>query len=82
MYYVYVLRSKSTNTLYTGQTEDLHRRIEEHNSGKGPGRYTKNKGPWELLYFEEFNTRSEALVREKYFKTGAGRDLLKRIINT
>ena len=75
MYYVYVLRSKSTNTLYTGQTEDLHRRIEEHNSGKGPGRYTKNKGPWELLYFEEFNTRSEALVREKYFKTGAGRDL-------
>ncbi|MGQ0827151.1 MAG: GIY-YIG nuclease family protein, partial [Bacteroidota bacterium] len=43
------------------------------------GKYTKNKGPWVLVYSESYITRSEAVKREKYFKTGVGRDLIKKI---
>jgi putative endonuclease len=76
MYKVYVIYSKKAGKYYTGQTEDLKRRLNEHNEGTH-GKYTKNKGPWELLYFEEFKTREEALRREKYLKTGAGRDFVQ-----
>ena len=76
MYKVYVIYSKKAGKYYTGQTEDLKRRLNEHNEGT-LGKYTKNKGPWELLYFEEFKTREEALRREKYLKTGAGRDFVQ-----
>jgi putative endonuclease len=46
----------------------------------GPGIYTKSKGPWELVYNEEYAARSEAMKWEKYLKTGAGREYLKGII--
>ncbi|NTW31447.1 MAG: GIY-YIG nuclease family protein [Bacteroidetes bacterium] len=77
IYYVYVLKSLSFIKHYTGQTEDLERRLREHNEGS-LGVYTKNKGPWELIYFEKFDTRTEAMKREKYLKTGIGRAFLKR----
>jgi putative endonuclease len=79
MYYVYVLQSQKDKRKYTGQTEDLERRLKEHNNGNGLGRSTKNGRPWKLLYFEEFETRREAMRREKYLKSGAGRDELNRI---
>ena len=81
MFYVYVLRSLSNEKLYTGQTENLERRIQEHNSGIGLVHYTKGKGPWNLVFQEKFPTRSEAMAREKYLKTGAGRDFLKQVID-
>lgn len=62
---------------YTGQTEDLDRRLFEHNNNL-LGRFTKNKGPWKLIHSEKFTTRSEAMAREKYLKTGAGRDWIKQ----
>ena len=79
MYKVYVIYSNKAGKYYTGQTEDLERRLKEHNEGT-LGKFTKNKGPWELVYFEEFKTREEALKREKYLKTGAGRDFVQSML--
>ena len=80
MYYVYILQSQKDKRKYTGHTEDLGRRLMEHNNGEGPGRSTKHWKPWKLLYCEEFQTRSEAMRREKYLKSGAGREELKSIV--
>ncbi|MEO8087352.1 MAG: GIY-YIG nuclease family protein [Bacteroidota bacterium] len=75
MYYVYVIYSEIVGNYYIGHTNNLNRRIEEHNNRKD--RYTSNKGRWKLVYFEEFETRSEAMKREKFFKTGKGREYWK-----
>jgi putative endonuclease len=77
-YIVYVLRSKVTGVHYTGHTEDLDRRLFEHNNGL-LGRFTKGKGPWEVIYTKEFETRAMAMAHEKYLKTGAGRDFIKKM---
>lgn len=61
-WFVYILRCRD-DTLYTGITEDIPRRMETHNSGKG-AKYTRGRGPVELVYQEEFSTKGEALKRE------------------
>ena len=76
-YYVYIIRSKVDGTLYKGYTSDLDRRIREHNSGKT--NYTSRKVPWELVYSEEYEVLEDALKREKYFKTAAGRRFIKKL---
>ncbi len=78
MYVVYVIRSKSNNRKYIGQTNNLDRRIDEHNTRKH--RFTSGKGPWELVYQESFATRTEAMRREKFLKSGKGREFLKNIL--
>jgi len=78
MFYVYILKSIKNGRFYTGSTSNLKRRFNEHNLGKS--KYTTLTKPFELLYFEKFITRSEALIREKYFKTGKGREELKILI--
>ena len=78
MYYAYVLRSKGNGILYCGQTEDLEKRVLEHNLGKN--KYTRNKRPWELVYFEACMTRSLAIKRERFFKTGKGREYIRERI--
>ena len=75
MFIVYILRSQSTGTLYTGQTSDLERRLREHQAGDA--RYTLGRGPWILIHKETYPTRSEAMKREKYLKSGKGRKYLK-----
>ena len=75
MYYTYILKSLSDNIHYYGQTENLQKRVEEHNFGLSG--YTKKHLPWKLIYFEEYSTRSEAMMREKFFKTIAGHKWLK-----
>ncbi len=75
MYYVYVLESSIDNRLYKGQTQDLENRLHEHNSGKVKS--TKGYLPWILRYYETVETREAAVKREKYFKTGSGREFLK-----
>ena len=77
-YYVYVLESEKDQRWYKGHTVDLDKRIKEHNSGKTKS--TKGFIPWRLVYFEVVETREEAIQREKYFKTGSGREFLKKII--
>ena len=75
-YFVYVLKSKKDGRLYKGQTSNLNKRLKQHNSGENKS--TKGFMPWELVYFEIFQTREEAVLREKYFKSGSGREFLKK----
>lgn len=61
-WYLYILRCKD-NTLYTGIAVDVEARLEMHRSGKG-AKYTRGRGPLELVYTEECGSHSEALKRE------------------
>ena len=66
MNYTYILKC-SDNTLYTGWTNNLEKRIKDHNDGNG-AKYTKPRRPVELVYFEEFETKEEAMKREYAIK--------------
>ena len=77
MFFVYVLRNE-TGRHYTGFTSDLVQRLGQHNSGVT--RSTKNRGSWAVIYQEEHATRAEAMRREKFLKSGQGREELKRIL--
>ena len=66
MNYTYILKC-SDETLYTGWTNDLEKRINAHNAGKG-AKYTKNRRPVELAYYEEFAAKEEAMSREYAIK--------------
>ena len=66
MYYTYMVRC-SDDTLYTGYTDDVEKRIKVHNSGKG-AKYTRSRLPVELVYFKEFETKSEAMSEEYRIK--------------
>jgi putative endonuclease len=78
-FYVYVLKNKVTSKLYKGQTHNLQRRLAEHSWShtKSTRNYSKE---WQLIYHEIVGSREQAIVREKYFKTAAGRRFLKPII--
>ena len=75
MYFVYILKSLKDHKRYIGFTSDLERRILEHNSGLVKS--TRNRKPLELIYVEEFEIKEEAMNREKFFKSGKGREFLK-----
>ena len=77
MYYVYVIKSKVDGRLYKGMTQDIEKRISDHNSGRQKS--TKGYRPWELKYKKEFKTRQEARIHEKYLKSGIGREYLLSI---
>lgn len=77
MFYVYAISSLERNYIYVGLTDNLERRLFEHNSGKN--KTTKPYGPFKLIYFEECTTRIEARAREKYFKSGVGKEKLRAI---
>ncbi len=64
--YTYILKC-ADETLYCGWTNDLEKRLEAHNSGKG-AKYTRSRLPVELIYYEEFETKEEAMSREYYIK--------------
>jgi len=66
MHYTYILQC-SNGTLYTGYTLDLKKRVSAHNSGKG-SKYTRGRLPVTLVYYEEFETKKEALQREHQIK--------------
>jgi len=75
MYFTYVLKCRDFDFLYKGHCEDLKERLKQHNSGMTKS--IKAYVPFELIYKEEFETRDEAIKREKYFKSAAGRRYLK-----
>lgn len=79
MYYVYILKSHKDEKLYIGYSCDLRRRIKEHNSGKVNS--TKYRIPFELVYYEAYKDESDAIKREKSFKTSGSvyNGLVKRI---
>ncbi|MBL7847938.1 MAG: GIY-YIG nuclease family protein [Cyclobacteriaceae bacterium] len=75
-FFVYVIKSLVSDFLYKGHCQDLARRIDQHNSGM-----TKSLRPYlpfTLIYFEELPTRKDAVERERYFKSSAGRRFLKK----
>lgn len=78
MYYVYILKCKD-NTLYTGYTVDLDKRIQNHNKGIG-AKYTRGRIPVELVYYETYNNKSEALKREYSIKQ-LSKDKKLKLIN-
>ena len=73
--YVYVLQSKKDGKLYTGCTNDLRKRFEEHREGKVSS--TKSRGPLALVYFEASRDKDDAFDRERYLKTGMGKRYIK-----
>ena len=75
MNYTYILKCKD-ETLYTGWTNDIEKRLEAHNAGKG-AKYTRSRRPVELVYLEQFETKEEAMRREyaiKHMTRRVGRD--------
>ena len=79
MFYVYIVECKD-GTLYTGWTTDLKRRISEHNQGKG-AKYTRSRYPVELKYFEEIETKQEAMKREWKIKKLSRKDKIELIFS-
>ena len=77
MFYVYVLVSQFRNYIYVGMTDNLDRRIHYHNSGYN--KTTKAYRPFRVLYTEQFGSRPEARTREKYLKSGIGKEYLKTL---
>ncbi len=75
-YIVYVIESQE-GYRYTGYTDDLDRRLEEHNQGS-LSFWTKRGTEWKVVYQEECVTASEAMKREKWLKSGIGREFLKQ----
>lgn len=78
-YFVYILKSDTSDRFYTGSTDNLERRIAEHQRGKSPA--TRNRGPWTLVYSKPFDTRSEAVKWEMEIKKKKNSASIQRIIS-
>ncbi len=76
MYYVYLLLSRRDLKFYIGFTEDVTRRLEDHNSGKVES--TVDRRPLELIYYEAYLDKADALGREKFLKSGSGHRYIKK----
>ena len=75
MYYVYAIKSIERIYIYVGMTNNIERRLAQHNNGQN--RSTKAYKPFKLIYKEIYNTSTEAREREKYLKSGIGKEFLK-----
>jgi predicted GIY-YIG superfamily endonuclease len=78
MWYVYILRSLRDNDLYIGSTNDIKRRLTEHNSGMVDS--TKGRIPFRLEAFIAVKDKTKAIELEQYFKSGSGRVILQKRI--
>ncbi|KAA3639116.1 MAG: GIY-YIG nuclease family protein [Bacteroidetes bacterium] len=72
MFFTYVIQSLKTNQIYIGQTNDLEDRLLRHNSNRN--KWTKNKGPWSIIFSKSFETRSEAVRLERKLKAFKSRE--------
>ena len=75
MHYVYVLRSRTDDGFYIGYSANLRKRLAQHD--EGISRSTAHRRPWRLIYYEAYLDQADALGRERYLKSGAGRRFLK-----
>ncbi len=80
MFYIYVLRSHKDGRLYIGSTGNLNIRLIYHNSGKVKS--TKDRRPFDLVYQEEFENKTEARKRELFLKSGKGRQYLNGVLDS
>ena len=76
MYYAYIIKGLNNDFYYKGHCEDLEKRLLQHNAGMTES--IKMYRPFAIVYSETFETREEAIRREKYFKSAAGRRYLKK----
>ncbi len=76
MFFVYIIVSETKGLrFYVGMSQDIEKRIAEHNNGRTKS--TKGYRPWTLFFFESCNSRLEARKREKYYKSGVGKETIK-----
>jgi putative endonuclease len=82
MYFTYILQSETTGRFYIGSTADLERRIIQHNAPQYDGSKTTKRfsGPWKLIYSETFQTRSQAVLRERHIKSWKSRKAIEKLI--
>ncbi len=78
MIYLYVIKSEVNGDLYVGICKNVDSRLKDHSVGKN--RYTKGLRPWMLMFVEEYNNWADARVKEKYYKSGVGKEELKNKI--
>lgn len=78
MYFVYILKSLKDQKLYVGYTNNLKERLEYHNAGRVMA--TRNRRPFEIIFFEGYLHQQDATSREKFYKTGWGRTHLKKVL--
>jgi len=76
MYYTYAIKSLRKNYIYVGLSNDYKRRVTEHNKGKS--KTTNPYKPFKVILVEKFKTRAGARKREKYLKSGIGKEFLKK----
>jgi putative endonuclease len=76
---MYILKSEIDSSFYTGQCQNIQERVNRHN--KGYTKSTKTKVPWQLVYYESYRARSEALKREIQIKKGKSRQYIDKIIS-
>ena len=79
MYFIYIIESLIVIRYYIGSTENLEIRLSAHNSGKVKS--TRAYKPWELVYTERFDTKSEAIKRERQIKSYKGGNAFKKLLN-
>ena len=82
MYFTYILQSESTERYYIGSTDNLDRRMAQHNDPgyKGSKTTKRFKGPWKLVYTESSQTRAEAMSREREIKSWKSRKAIQDLI--
>ena len=78
-FFVYILQSQSSSRYYVGQTQDLEGRLSYHNANYSKS--LKNRGPWKLVYREEYATLSEAVKRERQIKSWKDRNMIERLVS-
>ena len=74
---MYIIQSEEDGWVYTGHTKDVSKRLQEHNRGKMGA--TRHRRPFKLVYAEEFSSRSEAMRKERFLKTGKGREVKEKL---
>ena len=79
MWYVYAILSEVNGFIYVGMCINLERRLKEHNAGKS--KFTKAYLPWKFIFTEFVGERNKARAREKYLKSGVGKEFLKTLVS-
>ncbi len=77
-YFVYIIQSEKDGSYYIGSTQDITERLERHNQGRS--KYTKLKRPWNLMYYEEYPNRSDAVKRENQIKRRKDKEYIESLV--
>ena len=78
-FHVYILLSETTNRYYVGQTQGVEERLAYHNTNYSKS--LRNRGPWRLVYEEEYKTRAQAMRRERQIKSWKDRAMIERLVS-